>query len=210
MPETEAALGARAVALRREMLSTLAVAIIVGVILGALTQRAAHLGVAANEALATSTGPWAIVAAVIGRRATRIAVAVGASTLCLWLATLVFYRLGGPVGGRGTPAFWLAAIVTVGPALGALGHLSRSRSAAGSVAIAVVAGWLLGESARTLLAYGDASRWVAVIVDAAAAACWVLSARGPRWVIAASLVPAAAVAILLMSAVEVVSKTTLY
>ena len=194
----------------RAAAASVAFAVITGLLLGFVTQRSAHLAVATNEALASSTGPWAVVAALIARRATSARLAVCTSTVCLACATIVFYASGGPAGGPGIPAFWLALIVTVGPALGIVGRLSNADGITGSLAIAVIAGWLLGEAAHTALAYTDTARWLVVFADSAAVPCWLLAARGPRHVIARALLPASVVAIVLLIVVEHASRTVLY
>jgi len=179
---------------------------------GIATQRAIALGPAANEAFARSTGPWAVLAAVIGRRAPNIRAAVISATIALWSATVAFYAVGGPPGNGGTPGLWLAAIVIIGPALGWLGKTSATTGSAGSLAVGVIAGWLIGEALHNALTYGaghwygapsysgavgwhfalaqhGASRWLSVTFDAVAAACWVVAARGPKRIVAATLIP---------------------
>jgi hypothetical protein len=99
-------------------------------VVGIATQRAIALGPAANEAFARSTGPWAVLAAVIGRRSPNIRTAVISATVVLWSATVAFYAVGGPPGNGGTPGLWLAAIVIIGPALGWLGKTSAATGAA--------------------------------------------------------------------------------
>lgn len=196
-----------------------------GLVLGVLTHRSTGLGAAANEAFATSTGPWTVVAALIGRFAPDVKSAIVTATVCLWSATIAFYVAGGPLGNGGTPGFWLAAIIVLGPLLGWLGRASAAHGIAGSLAASVIAGWLIGEALHTALAYGGyhwfaarwyhgatgwhlalvhdaSSRWFSVAVDGLAAACWLLATRGPRRVVAAAIVPmtaAAAAAIALAS-----------
>jgi hypothetical protein len=219
-------------------------ALALGALLGFVTQRSIGLGAAANEAFATSTGPWAIVAALIGRCMPDIKSAVVTSTVCLWSATVVFYAAGGPPGAGGTPGFWLAAIVVVGPILGWLGRASAAHGAVGSLAAGVIAGWLIGEALHTALAdasgpwhgpvwfdaaghwhrlfgngaagpwhpaagSGDSSRWLSVAVDGIAAACWVLAARGPRRVVAATLLPMTAAPAVCLAAAEALIGATI-
>jgi hypothetical protein len=179
--------------------------VLLGIALGFVTQRAAGFGTAVREAFAVSTGPWAVVAALIGRRAPDLRTAVVTATVCLWSATLAFYASGGPVGGSGTPGFWLVAIVAVGPALGLLGGLSTVPGSVGAFAAGVIAGWLTGEAVRTALVYASTSRWLGVAVCVGAAIGWVLAARGPRRVLAATLLPMAAAPIVFIAAAEVLS-----
>jgi len=192
----------------------LSLAVAVGVVLGVATQRSTGLGAAFNQAFAMSTGPWAIVAALIGRSAPDAKTAVVTATVCLWSATIAFYAAGGPLGSGGTPGVWLAVIVVVGPVLGGLGRASAAGGIVGSLAVGVIAGWLLGEALH--IAFGHAgglwpaaawnqgairwqahemsSRWFSVAVNASAAVCWVIASRGPTRVVAAVLVPMTAVA----------------
>ena len=193
----------------------LGLALALGLVLGVATQRSTGLGPAVNQAFATSTGPWAIVAALIGRWAPDILTAVVTATICLWSATVAFYAAGGPPGAGGTPGLWLAAIVVVGPVLGWLGRASIDHGALGSLAASVIAGWLLGEALHTALGHqggywlatgwshgairwqvhGTSSRWFAVALDAVAAGCWVIGSPGPKRLAAAAVVPMAVVAI---------------
>jgi hypothetical protein len=158
--------------------------------------------------------------------------AVVTSTVCLWSATVVFYAAGGPPGNGGTPGFWLAAIVVVGPMLGWLGRASAAHGTAGSLAAGVIAGWLIGEALHTALAYGGghwheslrsvaagrwhtplgnggSSRWLSVAVDGIAAACWVVAVRGPRRVVAATLLPMTAAPVVCLAAAEALIGATI-
>ena len=202
----------RAGSTRTGPLSPLAITmpVVAGLILGLVTQRCAHLGAATNEALATSTGPWAVAAALIGRRARTAWGAAGAATACLWCATIAFYACGGPAGGAGTPVFWLLLIITVGPVLGIVGRLTHTDGVVGSLANAIIAGWLIGEAAHTTLSYAAASRWLAIAIDVTAVACWLAVARGPRRLTAAALLPMSLIAIALLTAVEHAAHSHLY
>jgi uncharacterized protein DUF6518 len=197
----------------RRLLAALAL----GVALGFATQRSIGLGAAANEAFATSTGPWAIAAALIGRWAPDFRSAIMTATVCLWSATIAFYAAGGPPGSGGVPGFWLALIVLVGPVLGCLGRASATHELAGSLAAAVVAGWLIGEALHTALAhpasrslhYGGwmatrdaSSRWLSVAVNGVGGAWWAVAAGGPKRIVAAALLPATAVAAISLIAAE--------
>jgi hypothetical protein len=193
----------------------LGLALALGVGLGIATQRSTGLGPAVNQAIATSTGPWAIVAALIGRWAPDVRTAVVTATICLWSATVAFYAAGGPPGAGGTPGLWLAVIVVVGPVLGWLGRASVAHGALGSLAASVIAGWLLGEALHTALGHqggywlasgwtrdavrwhvhAASSRWFSVAVDAIAAACWLIGSPGPRRLAAAAVVPMTVVAV---------------
>jgi hypothetical protein len=105
-------------------------------------------------------------------------------------------------------------IVVVGPVLGGLGRASAADGIVGSLAVGVIAGWLLGEALH--IAFGHeggpwpagawnqgairwqahemSSRWFSVAVNASAAICWMIASRGPTRVVAAVLVPMTAVA----------------
>jgi hypothetical protein len=49
-----------------------------------------------------------------------------------------------------------------------------------------------------------------VVADSTAVPCWLLAARGPRQVLVGALLPASAVAIVLLTAVEHAANTALY
>jgi hypothetical protein len=72
-----------------------ALSLVLGAVLGVATQRSIGLGAAMNEAFAKSAGPWAIVAALVGRWAPNVRTAVVTATVCLWAATVAFYAAGG-------------------------------------------------------------------------------------------------------------------
>lgn len=212
---------------------SIAVALALGALLGFVTQRSTGLGVAANEAFARSTGPWAIAAALIGRCVPDVRTAVVTSTVCLWSATIVFYAAGGPPGDGGTPGLWLAAIILIGPMLGWLGRVSGTNGTAAALATGVIGGWLLGEALHIALApggghwygpggfttgafrgfprfaHGGSSRWLSVAIDGIAAACWVAASRGPRRVLAVTLLPMAIVAAVCLSVAGTLVGTTI-
>ena len=186
-----------------------ALSLVLGALLGLATQRSIGLGAAMNEAFAKSAGPWAIAAALVGRWAPNVRTAVVTATVCLWAATVAFYAAGGPPGA-GTPGFWLAMTVSVGPLLGWLGRASATSGWPGAIAAGIIAGWLTGEVVNTALGYGGASRWLGVAVNGAAAACWVGAARGPRRVVAATMVPMTAAPVVFLAAVELASGPTFH
>ena len=174
----------------------------------------------------------AVLAALIGRRAPNLRAAVISATVALWSATVAFYAVGGPPGNGGTPGLWLAAIVIIGPALGWLGKTSAASGAAGSLAVGVIAGWLVGEALHNALAYGaghfhgapygdpigwrvflvhhGSSRWLSVVFDAVAAAGWVIAARGPRRIVAATLIPMTAAPAVSLTAAGIFLSTPLH
>ncbi len=132
------------------------------------------------------------------------------ATVFLWTATIAFYAAGGPVHGVGTPRFWLAAIIVVGPVLGVLGRASSTVGAVGALATGVIAGWLLGEAAYTAVGYSATGRWLSVTVDLIAMTAWILTARGPRRVVAAVLLPAATAPAAFLMAAGAVSSASFH
>jgi ethanolamine transporter EutH len=143
----------------------IALAISIGVVVGAVTEWSAlHLPFSL-EPLANSAAPWIIVAFVVALTARRIAEALMLAVVTLLALVSGFYAVQA-YRGWSVPhpqvELWLAASVAIGPLVGlAAGWLRHAGRTAGALGAGVIGGLVAGEAiyGLTVLRFSSSSNY---------------------------------------------------
>jgi hypothetical protein len=135
-------------------------AVIVGLLVGALTAYAQGWLIDAVGSLANSAGPWSLAAFLVAMRARRPLVAALSAMLVLAsceIGYVIATHVRGGSNATSTVLFWLAAAVLAGPPLGVAGAWSWQRGwwFGASAGPAVLAGVLIGEPIYALSTIAD-------------------------------------------------------
>jgi hypothetical protein len=167
----------------------LAVALAVGLGVGALTAYGQAWLSDSTTSLVNSAGPWSVAAFLVARYNRRVPAAVVAA-----MVTLAFCELGyalatelrGGTNATSTVMFWLTAAVLAGPPLGIAGAWSTETGLRHGVGLSVLGGVLLGEGLYGWTTIADTTDWrywaielvvgALVIAFAAARSQWPLHA----------------------------------
>ena len=157
----------------------LALAVGVGVLVGALTAYAqGWLGDSTNS-LANSAGPWSVAAFLVARYNRRIAFAVAGAMLtlaCCELGYALATVVRGDSNSTTTIMFWLAAALLAGPPIGVAGAWSTQRGMHRGVGFAVIGGVVLGEGIYGWTTVADTTDWRYWAVESVIGAAVVLVA----------------------------------
>lgn len=187
-----------------------AVAVVAGLLAGALTAYGQGWLSDATTSLANSAGPWALVAFVVARYNRKVPRATMAAVLTL--ASCEFgYVLATDVRGgsnsSSTIVFWLVAAVLAGPPLGLAGAWSTHGGLRGGVGVAALGGVLIGEGLygwTTLADTTDRRYWaVEMLVGVAIVVLFALRSHWPRHT-SAIVGTAAATALVVFAAARLV------
>jgi len=147
------------------------VAVLAGLVLGALTSYAQGWLPGALASLANSSGSWCLVAFLLALAATRRWAAALTGFLTL-LMLLVGYVLAAAVRGFASSnsllIFWGLAALVAGPVLGlAAQEVRRGGTTAAACGVAVMSGVLVGEGAYGLIVIADTTDpvywWVSIV-----------------------------------------------
>ncbi len=165
----------------------LAVAIAVGLAVGALTAYGQAWLSDTTTSLANSAGPWSVAAFLVARRSRRVPIAVAAAVLTL-ASCEVGYALATDIRGgtnsTSTIVFWLMAAVLAGPPLGIAGAWSSTEGWRRGVGIAVIGGVLVGEGVYGWTTVADTTDWrywaVETVVGLVVVAIAAVRSRRPR------------------------------
>jgi Family of unknown function (DUF6518) len=157
----------------------LAVAVAVGLLVGALTAYAqGWLGDSTNS-LANSAGPWSVAAFLVARSNRWLVTSIVAAMLTLASCELGYAIATDVRGGSNstsTVVFWLIAAMLAGPPLGIAGAWSTRRGMRRGIGVAVIGGVLIGEGVYGWTTVADTTDWRYWAVEAAIGAAVVVVA----------------------------------
>jgi hypothetical protein len=163
-----------------------AVAIAVGLGVGALTAFGQGWLSDATSSLSNSAGPWSLAAFLVARYNRRLLPAVVAAMLtlaCCELGYALATEIRGGTNSTSTVVFWLTAAVLAGPPIGVAGAWSTERGVRRGVGFAVIGGVLLGEGVYGWSTVADTTDWrywmVEVVIGATIVAFATVRSRWP-------------------------------
>jgi hypothetical protein len=165
----------------------LALATAVSLALGAVTSYLQTVLPHVLAPLANSAGSWCAVAFLLALRSRRVVEGAATGALALFALVSGYYvsaHLRGFGVSEASVAFWCAAAMTVGPALGAAAvGVRRSRGWLRVISALVLPLLLIGEGLRSLLAIADTTSpayWTGEIVLGLVVLGWTLTATRER------------------------------
>lgn len=139
-----------------------ALAVGVGLLVGALTAYAQGWLSDATNSLANSAGPWSVATFLVARFTRRLPVAVAAAMLtlaCCELGYALATVVRGDSNSTTTVLFWLTAAVVAGPPIGVAAAWSTQPGLQRGVGFAVIGGVLLGEGVYGWTTVADTTDW---------------------------------------------------
>jgi hypothetical protein len=156
------------------------VAVIGGLVVGALTSPLQGWLADSASSLANSAGTWSLFAFLVAKRSPKVAIGAGVAAISLAMCELGYVistEVRGGSNAISTVVFWIAAAFLAGPPLGVAATWSRqSNPRRRGAGFGVMSGVLLGEGIYGLIQISDTTDWrywMAEILVSAGIVGWV-------------------------------------